>query len=87
MWVWDYLGISTVSIAWITPLLAATSVAITLDWSTTTPPLVATVNPFDVQFSGPEGWVAPDSLQLAWLIADANRMLYFCFIDQIHLQV
>ena len=44
MWVSDYLGISTVSIAWITPLLAATSVAMTLDWSTITPPLVATFN-------------------------------------------
>jgi hypothetical protein len=30
-------------------------------------PLVATFNPFDVQFSGPEGWVVPDSLQLAWM--------------------
>ena len=29
--------------------------------------LVATFNPFDVQFSGPEGWVVPDSLQLAWM--------------------
>ena len=39
-----HLGISTVSIAWITPLLAATSVAITLDWSTITPMLVETVS-------------------------------------------
>ena len=30
-------------------------------------PLVAGFNPFEVQLSGPEGWVAPDTLQLAWL--------------------
>jgi hypothetical protein len=30
-------------------------------------PLVAGFNPFDVQVSGPEGWLVPDDLQLAWL--------------------
>ncbi|GCL60933.1 hypothetical protein [Pseudaquabacterium pictum] len=30
-------------------------------------PLVAGFNPFEVQLSGPEGWLAPADLQLAWL--------------------
>ncbi len=30
-------------------------------------PLVAGFNPFDVQVSGPEGWLAPEAVQLAWL--------------------
>ncbi len=30
-------------------------------------PLLASFNPFDVQVSGPEGWLVPDDVQLTWL--------------------
>ena len=40
----DYFGNTTVSITWITPLLAAMSVLMTLALSTVTPPMVATVS-------------------------------------------
>ena len=38
-----YLGMSTVSMTWITPLLAAMSVLVTLALFTVTPPVVAIV--------------------------------------------
>lgn len=40
----SYLGMITVSITWITPLLASMSVLTTLALSTVTPPIVAIVN-------------------------------------------
>jgi len=39
-----YLGISTLSMTWMTPLLATMSVFVTLALSTITPPVVPTVN-------------------------------------------
>ena len=68
-----YLGISTVSIAWITPLLAATSAAMTLDWSTITPMLVDTLKgpgPFTVFAPTDEAFAKIPKATLDGLLAD-----------------